>query len=120
MRARILCTALLLPLLAACRSGPRVIVDPQGVDQAAYQRDLADCTIVSDQVRPGASAGKGALAGAVVGGAVGAIVGDRSTAARLGGVGAVVGGAKGAGQGAENRDQVLKNCMRGRGYRVLN
>jgi starvation-inducible outer membrane lipoprotein len=53
MRARLLYAMLLLPLLAACRSGPRVIVDPQGVDQAAYQRDLADCTTIADQVRPG-------------------------------------------------------------------
>lgn len=107
-------------LLAACKAGPRVIVDPQGVDQAAYQRDLAECTTVADQVSPGNSAGRGAVAGAVVGGAIGAIVGDRGTAARLGGVGAVAGGARGAGQGAASREQVLKNCMRGRGYRVLN
>lgn len=122
MRPAILCPVLLAPvvLLVACRAGPEVIVDPQGVDQAAYQRDLAECTTVADQVSTGSSAGKGAVAGAVVGGAIGAIVGDRGAAARLGGVGAVVGGAQGAGQGARSRDQVLKNCMRGRGYHVLN
>ena len=53
-------------------------------------------------------------------GAIGAITGNSSSAARGAGVGAVSGGAKGASQGEQDEVRVVKNCLRGRGYRVLN
>lgn len=109
-----------LLLLAACQSGPRVVIDPKGVDQAAYRQDLAECTQIADQAKPGRSALRGALGGAVIGGALGGVLGDRGTAGRMAGAGAVVGGASQAGEGSASRDDILKNCMRGRGYRVLN
>jgi hypothetical protein len=57
----------------------------------------------------------------VVGGAVGVIVGDSSEAAARGaGVGAVTGGARGIAQGERDKVQVVKRCLRGRGYKVLN
>ena len=49
-----------------------------------------------------------------------AIAGNSDTAERAAGVGGVIGGAKGAGSGLRERDRVVKNCLRGRGYRVLN
>lgn len=52
--------------------------------------------------------------------ALGAIAGNSGTAERAAGVGGVIGGAKGAGSGLRERDRVVKNCLRGRGYRVLN
>lgn len=55
-----------------------------------------------------------------MGGALGAIAGNSGTAERAAGVGGVIGGAKGAGSGLRERDRVVKNCLRGRGYRVLN
>jgi hypothetical protein len=117
-------TGLLLSccLLAACKTTPqqRVVIDPKGIDQAAYERDLAECNTLAENAGKTGSAGKGALGGAVIGGAIGGILGNRTSAARLGGVGAVVGGARGAGQEGGNKDQILKNCMSGRGYRVLN
>ncbi len=114
----------LLALVAGCagqrRGEDRVIVDTQGVDMHAYRQDLADCEAYADQVRVGRRAATGAVAGAVIGGAVGAIAGDHHTAERAAGVGGVVGGAKGGGSGLRERDRVVKNCLRGRGYRVLN
>lgn len=109
-------------MLAGCQSDPhrRVIIDPKGVDQAAYERDLAECNTIAQQAKPGSSAWRGALGGAVIGGALGGVMGDSSTAARMGGAGAVVGGASQAGEGYSERDQILRNCMIGRGYRVLN
>lgn len=108
--------------LAACQGNPaqRVIVDTKGIDPAAYQQDLAECSALADQARPGGSAARGALGGALIGGALGGIFGDRHSAARMAGGGAVVGGASQAGAGYSERDQVLRNCMSGRGYRVLN
>jgi uncharacterized protein YcfJ len=48
----------------------------------------------------GRRAAGGVVAGAVIGGAVG--------------------GAEGAGSGLRERDRVVKNCLAGRGYPVLN
>jgi outer membrane lipoprotein SlyB len=106
-------------LLSACASrGP--IVDTQGVDMARYQQDLSQCETYAAQVSTGAEAGKGAVGGAVVGAAIGAIIGNSTTVARGAGVGGVAGGARGAARGENEKDQVVKNCLRGRGYRVLN
>lgn len=115
----------ILVSLTACagpgsRGGNAVIVDTKGVDQYAYERDLRDCEAYADQVAVGRQAAGGAVAGAVIGGAVGAIAGNSDTAKRSAGVGGVVGGAKGASSGLHERDRVIKNCLRGRGYRVLN
>jgi len=111
--------------LAGCaghrhRSADRVIVDTKGVDLNAYYQDLDECQEYADDVAVGRRAAGGVVAGAVIGGAVGAIAGNSRTAERAAGVGGVVGGAKGAGSGLRERDRVVKNCLSGRGYRVLN
>lgn len=106
--------------LTACTTTDEIIIDQKGVDMAAYQADLAECRTYSDAVKTGEKAGVGAASGAVVGGLIGAITGGTEGAARGAGVGAVGGGAKGAIQGTETEVQVVKNCLRGRGYRVLN
>lgn len=105
-------------VLAGCSN--KVIVDRKGLDEVRYERDLAECEVYADEVSTGKKAGGGAVAGAVVGAAIGAILGNSSMVARSAGVGAVVGGAKGTSKGETEKDQVLRNCLRGRGYRVLN
>lgn len=101
---------------AANRSKP--VIDPEGVDMSQYQQDLAECEEISKQVDQ--KAGSGAAGGAVVGGLIGAIVGDSDQVARSAGVGGVLGGAKGAGATERERSLVVKNCLRNRGYTVLN
>ncbi|WP_232802423.1 glycine zipper family protein [Alloalcanivorax mobilis] len=121
MRHLLPCTALFAGLLlSACASTDRVIVDQKGVDPAQYQQDLNECQQVADQVGTGRDATEGAVGGAVIGGLLGAIFGNSSTAGMGAGAGAVVGGAGKAGDAQQEKKQVLKNCMRGRGYRVLN
>ncbi|MHB8728569.1 MAG: glycine zipper family protein [Sulfuricaulis sp.] len=95
-----------------------VVIDPAGVDMGRYQQDLAECQQIAKQVRHGAVTG--AVGGAVVGGAVGAIVGNGETAERGAGVGAVVGVARGARATRREKQLVIKNCLRNRGYKVLN
>ncbi len=112
------CTAALLAAGCAGTRRSEVVIDPEGVDMAQFDRDLAECRQISEQVNQ--RAGTGAVGGAVVGAAVGAIVGNSSTAAKGAGVGAVVGGAKGAGSTHREKKLVVKNCMRERGYKVLN
>jgi|TARA_R100000049_G_scaffold2772_1_gene6177 hypothetical protein len=56
----------------------------------------------------------------VIGGILGAIFGNSGTAGRMAGGGAVIGAAGKAGDAEQEKSQVIKNCMRGQGYRVLN
>lgn len=111
---------LLLGLLLAGCASHKVIIDKEGVDMAKYEQDLAACRAYAEEVPAGEEAGKGALGGAVVGGAVGAILGGRRGAETLAGVGAVTGAARGGAHGEREKEQVVKNCLLGRGYRVLN
>jgi len=117
MNPRLLLLAVSTILISAC-ARQQIIIDPAGVDQARYQQDLAECKQIAEQVDQ--KAGQGAVAGAVISGAIGAILGDRRDAERLAGVGAVSGAASGAGQTRQEKNLVIKNCLRNRGYKVLN
>lgn len=113
-------------LLSACvnqganQSSSGVIIDTQGVNMDAYYQDLHECRNYASQVSVAGRTTTGAVAGAVLGGVVGAITGDSGSAQRGAGVGGVVGGVKGASSGYREKHQVVKNCLRGRGYSVLN
>ena len=123
---RILFLCFLAFLIMACASGRNlpgnsgVIVDTQGVDMSAFEDDLQECELIAEQVPVGERAATGAAVGAVLGGVIGGVIGDSDTAQRGAGVGAVSGGARGAQDGLNEEDRVIKNCMQGRGYRVLN
>jgi len=102
------------------QAGGDIIIDTRGVDMGAYYQDLHECRAYAAEVRTGEKVVGKAVTGAVVGGALGAIVGDSDTAKRAAGAGGLLGGVKGAGQAHQEKQQVVKNCMRGRGYPVLN
>lgn len=110
----------LVPLLvlAACSGTTGPIIDTQGVDMAKYQQDLAQCEVYAGQVSTGRAVAKGAAGGAAVGGAIGAIA--NGNAGEGAGIGAVTGGAQSARIAEREKAGVVKNCLRGRGYRVLN
>jgi len=108
-------------VLGGCTTTKDIIIDDKGVDMAAYRQDLAECRGYAEQVRSGEKVAKGAATGTVIGGAIGAITGgSRDSAVRGAGVGAVSGAVKGADRGEQEAVQVVKQCLRGRGYRVLN
>ena len=106
-------------LIAGCASR-NIIIDPQGVNMAQYNQDLNECTALAEQVDVGRQTAGRALAGAAVGAAIGAAVGNSDTAQRGAGAGAVAGGARGAGQATTEKQVVVRNCLRNRGYSVLN
>jgi len=83
-----------------------------------YQVDLAECQDYSGQIDPATGVAKGAAGGAATGGAIGAITGGNF--AKGAGVGAVVGVAKSGVRAADDKEGVVKQCLRGRGYKVLN
>ena len=97
------------------------IIDRKGVDMSRYYADKAECEVYANEVRTGEKVARGAVGGAVVGGAIGAIVNRGGNAAERGaGVGAVTGGVRGAQEGVRETERVVKQCLRGRGYKVLN
>jgi outer membrane lipoprotein SlyB len=98
----------------------RVITDTQGVDIQKYNQDLYDCRQYAAQVNVGGDALAGLIAGALVGAAVGAAIGNSDTAERGAGLGAVSGVTEGASEALSEQDVVIKKCLLGRGYKVLN
>jgi len=112
-----------LPLLAAvalaagCASEP--IVDRRGVDENAYQRDLAECRAYAQEVDTVGETLKSGAIGAAVGGVFGAIWGDGDVVERAAGTGAVAGGGQGLTEAERRKEKVMYRCLRGRGYKVL-
>ena len=111
-------TLLLVALLVACSSSPGPIIDTKGVDMARYHADLQDCEGFAEQVRIEQGMAKGAVAGGAAGAATGAVLGE--SVGEYAGVGAVAGATKSGIRGDREKSQVVKRCMRGRGYKVLN
>jgi hypothetical protein len=109
----------LLLYVSACTTTGEIIIDEKGVNMSNYEQDLEDCQSYSEQVATGEKAVRGSASGAVVGGAVGA-VSNRHDTAEGAAIGAITGGASGINQGEREKVSVVKNCLRGRGYRVLN
>ena len=97
----------------------RPIVDTKGIDLAVYEKDLSECQTYANQVSTGESAAKHGAVGAVTGAVLGAIVGNSTTAGQGAGVGAVTGSVKGGQKAEYKKERVIRNCLRGRGYRVL-
>ncbi|HEX5648419.1 MAG TPA: hypothetical protein VFX69_02085 [Steroidobacteraceae bacterium] len=103
--------------ITACASQPNPVIDTQGVDMAAYRRDLAECKRYADEVPMTAGAAKGAVAGGAYGAAVGSINGRASEGA---GTGAISGAAWSMLEADREKQRIVKRCVAGRGYRVLN
>ena len=111
---------LMLALTAGCASTYRPLVDTKGVDMNRYEADLRECREYTQQlVGPGEQAATGAVVGAATGALVTRIVDrdlNRGPNTRLG---ALLGAVGGLARGAQEQYAVIRNCMAGRGYRVL-
>ena len=110
-------TLIITVFLISCASDP--VVDTKGINQAQYQIDLEECKQLAEQVSSSKQALKQGAFGAVVYGAMGLVLGSDNTR-DMAGLGAVAGAAGGASQGSMESGQVLRNCLRNRGYVVLN
>jgi outer membrane lipoprotein SlyB len=114
-----------LALISGCSSSSQqhnggIIIDRKGVDMVAYQADLEQCKAYAEEVSTGDKVAKSSASGAVIGGVLGAVVGNSRTAQKGAGAGAVTGGVKGYSQAEGEKHRVVRNCLKGRGYRVLN
>jgi uncharacterized protein YcfJ len=124
---RFLALATAMATLVGCAQSYQPVVDTKGHDTARYQQDLYECRQYAEQTSPVQDAAVGGLGGAAAGAALGAITG-----ALVGGVsagsgaalGAATGGALGVGAGAysgvNEQQRIIDNCLRNRGYSVLN
>ena len=118
----VLCSLVVITAVGCAGADVRPIVDMKGVNEAAYERDLQECQVYAkEQSGMGENAAKGSGAGAVVGGLLGLVTGSNKTGIlQAAGAGAVIGGAGGAFSGNQAQEAVVKRCLGGRGYRVLN
>ena len=108
-----------LTVVAGCTTTSEIIIDQKGVDMSRYEENLADCESYAEQVAVAKKATKGAASGAVAGGAIGSVSKGRD-AGEGAAIGAITGVTKGLSDGERDKVRVVKNCLRGRGYRVLN
>lgn len=126
--------ATLLALLPLA-SYANIIVDTKGVDQEKYHADLYECQTYSEQAELKQTDSLGhdlvgsTAKGAALGAAGGAISGGSgSEGAKVGAGIGIIGGALSHGaQKRYNKEQheiaerdIMRNCMVGRGYTVLN
>lgn len=97
----------------------RPIVDTHGQDMSRYEQDLSECQAYAGQLSPGNTAAAGAIAGALLGVAVSAIFGG-SYMGEAAALGALQGGVTGGASGAGSQVDIVRRCMAGRNYKVLN
>lgn len=115
------CIASLLTGCAATSgSNYRPIVDTRSVDLNRYENDLRDCQGYATQTAgAGESAAAGALAGAVLGGVLAAAAGKNYSRTSTARVGAVTGAVGAGAQGETDQRNIIRRCLAGRGYKVL-
>jgi outer membrane lipoprotein SlyB len=107
----------IVAFLAGCSAHPDPIIDTKGVDMEVYTMDWDECEVYTEEILIAAGIIKGTAAGGAVGAIDGAIWGDVQTGAARG---ALWGGTISGLDADQERQKVFKNCMRGRGYKVLN
>ena len=119
-------TAIILSaaILAGCaNTGAQYQPLVDGRTQGAnYSQDLAECQSYATQ-RAGATEGAvaGEVFGALLGVALLAVGGGRGGwGNEVAAVGAVAGGLQGAAAGESTQRDIIKRCLAGRGYSVLN
>lgn len=117
VKNRVASGLLIVAGLAGCSSHPEPIVDTKGVDLSRYETDLEECSAYAEQIRMEKGIAKGAAGGAVVGAATGAISGNAAEGA---GYGSIWGATRSGLEADDDKQIVVKRCLRGRGYKVLN
>ena len=96
------------------------IIDTRGVDESVFKKDYSECSEFAKNIDlTERTLKQGAVAGAT-GAAVGAIIGGEEAAKKIGGSAAVLNAVEANLDGRNEQAKIIKNCLRGRGYKVLN
>ena len=85
-----------------------------------YELDLEECSTFAEDISTGKSIAKGAVTGAAVGAVIEAIADDERSWGDTFEVAAVSGGAQSGIRATRQKEQIVRRCLRGRGYKVLN
>ena len=93
------------------------LVDMKGKTDQQFTADLGEC---QQYALKRADEASGAVAGAVAMGLLGALLAPRGYRNEVAGRTAAIGAVGGAGQAMETREVIIKRCLAGRGYNVLN
>jgi hypothetical protein len=96
------------------------IVDAKGVNMTQYELDLEECSTFAEDISTGKSIAKGAATGAIVGAVIEAITDDERSWGDTFEVSAVTGVAQSGIRVTRQKEQIVRRCLRGRGYKVLN
>ena len=120
MKPKLIAPLGLTVLLGAC-AGMGADVDPilDGAPSAQFQSDLAACRSLA---RNQSQLDHETMAAAVIGAGIGGLLGEADeNGDALGGavVGALAGAAAGASEASDTREEIVLNCLRGRGHRVV-
>ena len=110
-------TTTCLIAIGACTAHPEPIIDERGVNMDIYAADLEECNSYAEPISVGEGAAKGAAGGAAVGAATGVIGGDIYSGV---GYGTIYGATRYGNEADRDKRMVVKRCLSGRGYRVLN
>ena len=96
------------------------IIDTRGVDESVFKKDYSECSDFAKNIDlTERTLKQGAVAGAT-GAAVGVIIGGEEAAKKIGGSAAVLNAVEANLDGRNEQAKIIKNCLRGRGYKVLN
>lgn len=119
MKALTIAVALAVLTTGCATVGTRYVpvVDLKDKDPVKYESDLKECQTLSEQ--RGDTAGA-AVAGAAFGAILGAILAPREFRNGMVNRGALMGAGSGAGQAVQTQQAIIKQCLTGRGYAVLN
>jgi uncharacterized protein YcfJ len=103
-------------------SNYRPLVDLQGRSDSQFQSDLNQCQGYASQVmNAGEKAAIGAVAGALIGSAISSLFGgDRHSRNDASMYGALVGAGSGGASAEDEQRTIIRRCLSGRGYNVLN
>lgn len=111
--------ALTLTGCAATGENYRPIVDTKNAS-GNYENDLRECQQFATQTAgAGQSAATGAVAGAVFGALLAAAAGGGYSRSNSAAVGGITGGVAAGAGGETNQRNIIRRCLAGRGYNVL-
>jgi hypothetical protein len=118
MRPNPIAPLALAALLGACASGADVEPILDGAPAASFRGDLSDCRGLA---RSQHQLDRDTMASAAIGAGIGGVLGEADDGDALGGaiVGALMGAAAGASEASDTREAIVKDCLRGRGHRVV-
>ncbi len=116
---KLITVLMLAAALTGCASSGanyRPLVDMQGRSDAQYNRDASECQAYA---RARMDAAQGAVMGAVALGILTSVLSPRGTKNYAAQQGAIVGGVAGAASANDTQETIVKRCLAGRGYNVL-